>query len=172
MKPESQPLVSVLTPVYNGEKYLSECIESVLEQTYLNWEYIIVNNRSTDRTSEIARAYASKDKRIRVHTNTEFVDFAANENIAFQQIALESKYCKMVHADDWLSPGQLQQGLDTLTKSGADFVFGDLLYYHDGHLCYRIRGDANYTQRIVHVMPALNHPTIIMRRESCNGSLR
>jgi glycosyltransferase involved in cell wall biosynthesis len=104
MKAESQPLVSVLTPVYNGEKYLSECIESVLEQTYSNWEYIIVNNRSTDRTSEIARAYASKDRRIRVHTNTKFVNFAANENIAFQQIALESKYCKMVHADDWLFP--------------------------------------------------------------------
>jgi glycosyltransferase involved in cell wall biosynthesis len=104
MKPESQPLVSVLTPVYNGEKYLAECIESVLHQTYHNWEYVIVNNLSTDRTSEIARAYATKDKRIRVHTNREFVNFATNENIAFQQIARESKYCKMVHADDWLFP--------------------------------------------------------------------
>jgi glycosyltransferase involved in cell wall biosynthesis len=104
MKPESQPLVSVLTPVYNGEKYLSECIESVLEQTYPNWEYVIVNNRSTDRTFEIAQTYASKDRRIRIHNNKEFVDFAANENIAFQQIASESKYCKMVHADDWLFP--------------------------------------------------------------------
>jgi glycosyltransferase involved in cell wall biosynthesis len=104
MKPEAQSLVSVLTPVFNGEKYLTECLESVLGQTYANWEYIIVNNRSTDRTSEIARAYASKDRRIRVHTNREFVDFAANENIAFQQIAPESKYCKMVHADDWLFP--------------------------------------------------------------------
>jgi glycosyltransferase involved in cell wall biosynthesis len=104
MKPASQPLVSVLTPVYNGEKYLSECIESVLAQTYSNWEFIIVNNRSTDRTSEIAQAYASKDRRIRIHTNKEFVDFVANENIAFRQIAPESRYCKMVHADDWLFP--------------------------------------------------------------------
>jgi glycosyltransferase involved in cell wall biosynthesis len=109
MKPESQPLVSVLTPVYNGEKYLSECIESVLEQTYSNWEYVIVNNRSTDRTSEIAQAYASKDSRIRLHTNTEFVNFAANENIAFRHIASESKYCKMVHADDWLFPECIMQ---------------------------------------------------------------
>jgi glycosyltransferase involved in cell wall biosynthesis len=104
MKPESHPLVSVLTPVYNGEKYLSECIESVLQQTYPNWEYVIVNNRSTDRTFEIAQTYARKDRRIRIHNNKEFVDFAANENIAFQQIASESKYCKMVHADDWLFP--------------------------------------------------------------------
>jgi glycosyltransferase involved in cell wall biosynthesis len=104
MKRESQPLVSVLTPVYNGEKYLSKCIESVVEQTYSNWEYVIVNNRSTDRTFEIAQTYASKDRRIRIHTNKEFVDFVANENIAFQQMASESKYCKMVHADDWLFP--------------------------------------------------------------------
>lgn len=104
IKPASQPLVSVLTPVYNGEKYLSECIESVLAQTYHNWEYVIVNNRSTDRTLEIAQAYASKDRRIRVHTNTEFVGCDANGNIAFQQIAPEGKYCKMVHADDWLFP--------------------------------------------------------------------
>jgi glycosyltransferase involved in cell wall biosynthesis len=104
MKPESQPLVSVLTPVYNGEKYLSECIESVVEQTYSNWEYVIVNNRSTDRTFEIAQTYARKDRRVRIHNNKQFVDFAANENIAFQQIASESKYCKMVHADDWLFP--------------------------------------------------------------------
>jgi glycosyltransferase involved in cell wall biosynthesis len=55
MSPMEQPLVSVLTPVYNGEPYLGECIESVLNQTYQNFEYIIVNNCSKDRTLEIAR---------------------------------------------------------------------------------------------------------------------
>jgi len=104
MKPDAQPLVSVLTPVYNGEKYLSECIESVLAQTYHNWEYSIFNNCSTDRTLEIAQAYAEKDKRIRVITNSEFVSRLRNHNIAFSQISLNSKYCKVVHADDWLFP--------------------------------------------------------------------
>lgn len=104
MNLQEQPLVSVLTPVYNGEKHVVECIESVLAQTYQNWEYCIVNNCSTDRTLEIAQAYARKDKRIRVHNNTEFVGCDANGNIAFQQIAPQSKYCKVVHADDWLYP--------------------------------------------------------------------
>jgi glycosyltransferase involved in cell wall biosynthesis len=104
MKPDAQPLVSVLTPVYNGEKYLAECIESVLAQTYQNWEYVIVNNCSTDRTLEIAADYAKRDKRIRIHNNKTFVGCDANGNIAFQQIASESKYCKVVHADDWLFP--------------------------------------------------------------------
>jgi glycosyltransferase involved in cell wall biosynthesis len=104
MKYYAQPLVSVLTPVYNGEKYLAECIESVLAQTYDNWEYVIVNNCSTDRTLEIAQQYADKDKRIRIHNNTTFVGCDANGNIAFRQISAESKYCKVVHADDWLYP--------------------------------------------------------------------
>jgi glycosyltransferase involved in cell wall biosynthesis len=104
MKAESQPLVSVLTPVYNGEKYLAECIESVLAQTYENWEYCIVNNCSTDRTLEIAQKYADRDKRIRIHNNTTFVGCDANGNIAFRQISPNSKYCKVVHGDDWLFP--------------------------------------------------------------------
>lgn len=104
MKPDSQPLVSVLTPVYNGEKYLAECIESILAQTYHNWEYCIVNNCSTDRTLEIAQEYAKRDKRIRIHNNSDFVACDQNGNIAFRQISLNSKYTKMVHADDWLFP--------------------------------------------------------------------
>lgn len=103
------PLVSVLTPVYNGERYLRECIESVLAQTYPHWEYIIVNNRSTDTSLAIAEEYAKTDARIRIHTNTEFVGALRNHNIAFRQMSPGSAYCKMVHADDWLFPQCLAQ---------------------------------------------------------------
>ena len=99
-----EPLVSVVTPVYNGEKYLAECVESVLRQTYQSWEYVIINNCSTDRTQELAEKYARQDPRIRVHHNQRFVSMVENENIAFQQISASSKYTKMVHADDWLYP--------------------------------------------------------------------
>lgn len=104
MNTESQPLVSVVTPVYNTEKYLAECIESVIAQTYKNWEYVIVNNCSTDRSLEIARHYAQQDARIRVHDNDEFLKQFQNWNHAMRQISPESKYCKVVHADDWLFP--------------------------------------------------------------------
>jgi len=98
------PLVSIVTPVYNGEPYLAECIESVLAQTYPNWEYIIQNNCSTDRTLEIASEYGKKDHRIRIHSNRDFVGVIANHNLAFSRIAAASKYCKVVSADDWLFP--------------------------------------------------------------------
>jgi glycosyltransferase involved in cell wall biosynthesis len=104
MNQTSEPLVSIVTPVYNGEQYLAECIESVLAQTYQNWDYTIVNNRSTDRSMEIARQYAARDKRIRVHDNTQFLPVIANHNSALRQISPKSKYCKLVFADDWIFP--------------------------------------------------------------------
>lgn len=100
----TQPLVSVITPVYNGEEFLAECIESVLAQTYQNWDYTIVNNRSTDRTLEIAQTYAARDVRIRVQDNREFLPIIQNHNSAIRQISPHSKYCKVVFADDWLFP--------------------------------------------------------------------
>jgi len=107
-----EPFVSILTPVYNGGKYLEECIQSVLNQTYSNWEYVIVNNQSTDNSLEIAEKYAKQDSRIRVHNNEEFLPQMQNLNHAFRQISPESKYCKVVHADDWLFP-------DCITKMVA-----------------------------------------------------
>lgn len=100
----SQPLVSIVTPVYNGELYLSECIDSVLAQSFKNYEYIIVNNCSTDKSLEIAENYANKDSRIRVISNDRFVSADENHNIAFRQISGDSKYCKVVSADDWIYP--------------------------------------------------------------------
>ena len=99
-----EPLVSIVTPVYNGEQYLAECIESVLSQTYRNWEYIIVNNCSTDDSLEIARGYASKDARIKICNTPELLPIMKNWNFMMRQISPDSQYCKVVHADDWLYP--------------------------------------------------------------------
>jgi glycosyltransferase involved in cell wall biosynthesis len=104
-----ESLVSVVTPVYNGEDYLRECFDSVLAQTHRNFEYVIVNNCSKDRTLEIAREYARKDPRIRVHDNEKFVGVIANHNIAFGLISREAKYCKVVSADDFIFPDCLRQ---------------------------------------------------------------
>jgi glycosyltransferase involved in cell wall biosynthesis len=105
----SEPLVSVVTPVYNEEELLAECIESVLAQSYQNWDYTIVNNCSTDKSLEIARRYAARDPRIRIHDNARFLEMLANHNVAVRQISRQSKYCKMVLADDWIFPRCLER---------------------------------------------------------------
>jgi glycosyltransferase involved in cell wall biosynthesis len=103
------PLVSVVTPVHNGEAYLRECIESVQAQTYPHWDYTIVNNCSTDRTLEIARDYAATDPRIRIWNSETFVRVEQSYNNAFRQISPASKYCKVVGADDALFPECLEK---------------------------------------------------------------
>ena len=118
------PLVSIVTPVYNGETYLAECVESILSQTYQNWNYVIVNNCSTDRTREIADKYARQDARIRVHNNQRFVGMVENENVAFQQISPASQYSKMVHADDWLYPECLSKMVELAESNPSVGIIG------------------------------------------------
>jgi len=108
----SQPLVSVVTPVYNGAEFLLECIDSVLAQTYENWEYVIVDNCSTDPTLEIARSYEAEEPRIRVLTPNVFVDQIASANRSLREISPGSKYTKVLHADDWLFPECLERMVD------------------------------------------------------------
>jgi glycosyltransferase involved in cell wall biosynthesis len=105
-------LVGVLTPVHNGERYLAECIESVLRQTYTHWEHVIVDNRSTDRTVDIAEAYARKDSRIRVVRHDAFVGLIENHNRALTHLSPDATYCKFLHADDWLFPDCLAEMVD------------------------------------------------------------
>ncbi len=99
-----RPLVSFVTPFYNTAQYLAECIESVLGQTYQNWEYHLVNNCSTDGSQEIAQKYAALDPRIKLTTNAEFLDQVPNYNHALRQVSSAATFVKMVQADDWLFP--------------------------------------------------------------------
>ena len=101
--------MSVITPVFNGEAYLEECIESVLRQTYARWEYVIVDNRSTDGTAAILAGYAAQDARIRVESPPDFLDPLSNFNRAFRAMDASARYCKMLCADDWLFPECLER---------------------------------------------------------------
>jgi glycosyltransferase involved in cell wall biosynthesis len=109
VNPQQLPLVSIVTPVYNNEDYIAECIESVLAQTYTQWEYTIVDNCSTDRSGEIAERYAASDPRIRVIHNDVFLKSIPNHNHALRQISPKSKYCKVVFADDWILPQCIEE---------------------------------------------------------------
>jgi glycosyltransferase involved in cell wall biosynthesis len=105
----NRPLVSVVTPVYNTGEYLAQAIESVLAQSYDHFEHIVVNNRSTDNSLEIAERFAARDPRIRVVTNESFLGKVQNYNQTMRQISPHGKYCKIVQADDWIFPNCIEQ---------------------------------------------------------------
>jgi len=162
MKMTTEPFISVITPVYNGEPFLSECIESVLRQTYGNYEYIIVNNCSRDRTLEIATAYANKDNRIRVYSNEQFVGVIENHNGAFRRIAPESKYCKVVSGDDWIFPECIARLVDIAESNPSVGLVGS----------YQLSGAGKARKAWRVKWTELPYPsTVIPGRELCRAYL-
>ncbi|MCC6301286.1 MAG: glycosyltransferase family 2 protein [Gammaproteobacteria bacterium] len=118
------PPVSIVTPVYNGEAYLAQCIESVLGQTYREWEYVIVNNCSTDGTLAIAERYAERDPRIRIHNTQQLLSAVENHNFAVGRMDPGSVYCKILHADDWLFPECLERMVNVAVAHGSVGIVG------------------------------------------------
>lgn len=155
MNLQPQPLVSVVTPVYNAEKYLAECIESVLAQTYEHWEYVILNNCSTDRSLEIATSYAEKNRKIRVINNEDFLSALQNQNKALGHICADSKYCKVVHADDWLFPDCIKRMVE-VAESNPSIGIVSSYGLHDVQV----------------VRDGLAYPSTVIRgRDICRSSL-
>jgi len=99
----NQPLVSIIIPMYNAEKYIAETIESVVNQTYKNWELIVVDDCSTDSGRDIVREYIKKDKRIKlIESETNFGGPARPRNIGIDNA--KGEYIAFLDADDvWLS---------------------------------------------------------------------
>ena len=102
----NSPIISILTTVYNREKYLAECIESVQNGHFQDYEHIIVDDGSNDGSVALAQAYAAKDARIRVYQNETNLGDYPNRNQAAAHAT--GKYLKYVDADDLIYPWGLQ----------------------------------------------------------------
>lgn len=112
-----KPRVSIGLPVYNGEKYLEEALESILAQTYTGFELIISDNASTDRTPDICQAYVIKDPRIRYYRNEKNLGAAWNFNHVFELSSGE--YFKWAPHDDLLAPEYLSKCIEVLDNDNS-----------------------------------------------------
>ncbi len=109
-------LVSIITPCYNGEKYLAETIESVLSQTYREWEMLIVDDGSMDSSAKIAEEYTGKDSRIKV-IRQENAGSAAARNQGIKRC--KGQYIALLDADDIWLPTFLEKQIDFMRKKKA-----------------------------------------------------
>jgi len=131
-----EPRISVVTPFFNTDAYLAECIESVLGQQCGDFEYILANNCSTDGSRDIAQRYANLDRRVRLVDNKTFLSQVQNYNNALRHISPASKYCKIVQADDWIFPeclGSMVRLADAHPTIGIVGAYGqieDRVYYY------------------------------------------
>ena len=108
----SLPYVSIGLPVYNGERFLTETLDSLLAQTFENLELIISDNASTDRTQEICEDYAAKDRRIRYYRNDQNLGAARNYNRVFELST--GKYFKWAAHDDLCAPVLIKRCVEAL----------------------------------------------------------
>ena len=123
------PKVAIITPVYNGGAFLAEAIDSVLAQTYADWEYVIADNGSTDETLEVAQHYAARDPRIRVVRTLPHLPIIDNWNRAFGLVPESAVYVKELHADDLLMPNCLAELVALMERQPSAGMVGSYALY-------------------------------------------
>ncbi|MDZ8107397.1 MAG: glycosyltransferase family 2 protein [Nostoc sp. DedQUE12a] len=125
----NQPRLSVGLPVYNGEKFLQEALDSLLAQTFEDFELIISDNASTDKTEEICRAYANQDKRIRYYRNQHNIGCACNFNRVFELASGE--YFKWAAYDDLHAPDFISKCVEVLDRDPSIILCHTQVYFID-----------------------------------------
>ncbi len=120
------PVVSIIVPIYNSEQYLPQCLDSILSQTYTDFELLLVDDGSKDRSGTICDEYAMKDLRIRVF-HKENGGVSAARNLALQEA--RGKYICFCDSDDEMRDCHLQTLISIEEKTGADMVVGSYRSY-------------------------------------------
>ena len=152
---DDKPLISIITVVYNGEKYLEETIQSVISQTYDNVEYIIIDGGSTDGTLEIIKKYEDQIDYWVSEKDNGIYD-AMNKGITLAT----GKVIGLINADDWYEKNTIKEIVDAFNiNSHADIVYG-LLRYIKNELEYQIKAH-NHNFLYEHMIP---HPTCFIKK--------
>lgn len=139
--------ISIIIPVYNGEKYIEDCIKSLIIQTYSNIEIIIINDCSNDHSLEICKKYADSDKRIII------IDKKYNEGaLSARKTGLEhstGEYIAFIDSDDWIEADYIEEMVKQADRFNADFVLSNFIreYESDSEIV-RINIPAGYYDRI------------------------
>lgn len=115
------PLVSIIMPAYNAEKFIKQAIISVQNQTVKNWELLVIDDCSTDSTIEIVEKIRSKDSRIKLFKNKENLGSAKTRNYGFE--FARGKYTALLDSDDYWYPSKLEKQIQQLEKEAADLVY-------------------------------------------------
>lgn len=141
-----ESLVSVIVPVYNVEKYLSTCIESIINQTYDKLEIILVDDGSQDKSSEICDNYANKDKRITaVHTKNRGLSEARNTGLRIAK----GEYISFIDSDDFIKLDSYENLLNSALKYEPDVIVGEAYkYFNDGKSFPKMK-EKNFSKRLM-----------------------
>ena len=139
----AQPLVSIIVPVYNGEKTIERCLRSIQNQSYSNIEVLVVNDGSSDHTERIIRKYVQRDSRFR-YIEKENTGVSDSRNVAMAEA--KGDYFQFVDGDDWLVKQATEEFVNTALTYGCDMVISDF---------YRVCGRRIYTKGHIDAGPVI-----------------
>lgn len=158
--PENGPEVSIVTVVLNAAATLERTISSVQAQSFPSIEHVLVDGGSTDGCLEIIRR-SVRPRDFWISEKDRGISDAFNKGVALTR----GRLVLILNADDWMSPDQIELSVQALNRSGADFVFGDLIFYDGPHPKFRYVGDPGYAGVIRRRWPAVGHPTLLATRD-------
>lgn len=159
----SCPAISVLMPVYNAEKYVAEAIESIIRQTFVDFEFIIINDGSTDGSAEIVRQYAKKDSRIKLLENEKNIKISASLNRGIQ--VAEAPLIARMDADDNAAPCRLEKQFDYMRKWPHVDVCGTFLEVYDTGEVWTQPTANNSIRAKLLFSNSFFHPTVMMKKK-------
>lgn len=140
------PKISIIVPVYNAEKYIDRCLQSIIHQSFTDWELIIVNDGSTDKSSEICEYFAKQDKRIRVfHKKNEGVSHTRQ----FGLNVTKGEFIIQMDADDWADNDMLECMYNAAIDAQADLVIADIYQETDKGQIYLCQKPHNTSNKIL-----------------------
>ncbi|HFI2437872.1 TPA: glycosyltransferase family 2 protein [Streptococcus suis] len=155
----NKPLISIIVPVYNVENYLDECIQTVLAQTYSNWELLLINDGSTDSSGTICDDYAKGDERIRVvHKNNGGLSDARNAGIN----NCTGEYITFLDSDDGIREDFLETCLTTAIQHEVDIVIGHFFIWDENQqtFYYFVEQSQKDTIELISAQEALNRQVV------------
>ena len=162
------PMISVVMPVYNAEKYVAEAVESILNQTYSDFEFIIIDDCSTDSSYKILQSYAAKDNRIRLFKNEMNHKQAYTKNLAIE--LAQGKYIAFMDADDISLPERFAKQIEFMESNPTIGVSGTYSIAFDSNNSNLYTIEVPLTHELIKaysffVCCKMIHPSIIARRE-------
>ena len=138
-------LISVIVPVYNAEKYLQKCLDSILEQTYQNLEIIIINDGSTDNSGQICQEYEKQDDRI-IYIEKQNSGVSDTRNAGMDRMT--GTYVTFVDSDDWLEPNYVKFLYEKVIEYQADIVVGNYTSFNESNSVFYFHISTDYYEKV------------------------
>lgn len=162
------PLISVLIPAYNAEKYIAEAVESIINQTYKNLEILIINDCSTDNTEKIIRKYMKRDSRIVLINNTKNLRISKTLNKGLKKA--KGKYIVRMDSDDWSYPTRIEKQKELMEKNPNIVLSSGNMEICDNEMTVKNKSNLPTSDRDIRkVLLQYNpmvHPAMIYKRET------